>query len=162
MARHKITRAKGRAGNHSFIQFPHRLICSARFNALSGRAVKVLMFLAAQYRGHNNGDLCAARKVAAAAGIKGSGNLQLGIEELIEAGIVILSRQGGRNRCSLYALAWFPIDECDGKLDIPFTRVAPIDYRELDGNGTLSGPPVGQCGPPMGQSAQIQKVADVH
>jgi len=144
-------------------------MCSAKFNALSGRAVKVLMFLAGQYHGHNNGDLCAARKVAAAAGIKGSGNLQLGIEELIEAGIIILSRQGGRNRCSLYALAWFPIDECAGKLDITFTRVAPINYNGRDHAGppgghhsSLSGPPEGQCGPPEGQSAEIPKVASVH
>jgi hypothetical protein len=130
--------------------FPHKLLDHAAFHALSPRAVKAMMFLASQYRGTNNGDLCIARKVLEKAGLKHSRNMQLAVQELIDSGFVIQSRQGGKNRCSLFALTWFPIHECDGKLDIA-ERTAPIEWSKL---GILSGSPVNQCGSPVNQSAQ--------
>jgi len=41
------------------------------------------------------------------------------MQELLNADLVILTRQGGRNRCNLYGVTWEPIDECGNKLDIP-------------------------------------------
>ncbi|SVB86360.1 uncharacterized protein METZ01_LOCUS239214, partial [marine metagenome] len=37
--------------------------------------------------------------------------------------------QGGLNKCSLFALTWFQIDECKGKLDIKSTATAPHHWR---------------------------------
>ena len=50
-------------------------------------------------------------------------------KELIKQDVIHLTRQGGRNKCSLYALTWFPNDECKGKLDITSTTTAPVNWR---------------------------------
>lgn len=89
------------------------------------------MYLASQYDGFNNGDLTIAYSVARAKGITANGSLRRGAQELIEAGLIMLTRQGGRNRPSLYALKWFSIDECKGKLDVAATRTPPIDWNNL-------------------------------
>ena len=44
----------------------------------------------------------------------------------------IVSRMGGRNTCSLYALTFQAIDECKGKLDISSSIVASGDWKKLD------------------------------
>jgi len=148
MARNR-SKSTGRGAGYSFVQFQHRMLTDRRFLSLSARACKALFFLAGQYNGKNNGDLTIAWKIAQARGIKGNGNLRIAIQELIEAGFVIQTRQGGRNRCSLFALAWFPIDECAGKLDIPATRTAPDDWLRKN---LKSEPPVVQFDYPAVQS----------
>ena len=130
--RRKLNRGSIRA---TYVQFQHRMLKDRRFLALSARACKALLFLAGQYNGRNNGDLSIAPKVAKTAGLKAGGNMHCAVTELIRAGFVIQTRQGGRNRCSLYALAWFAIDECDGKLDIPSTQVAPNDWLRIGASG---------------------------
>jgi hypothetical protein len=112
------------------------------------------MFLAAQYMGYNNGDLTIAWKIAKPRGIKSNAMLRRGTMELIEAGFVIQSRQGGRNRCSLFALAWFSIDECEGKLDVSSTKVAPIDWKAIERDSLSE--------PPAVQSDQISTVGNIH
>jgi hypothetical protein len=139
--------------------FPHELIRSRRFHALSAHAVKALMYLASQYRGSNNGDLGIAWKVAKARGFKSNSMLRRGAIELVETGFLIQTRQGGRNRCSLFALTWMPIDECNGKLDISSTRTAPIDWRHLD---SLSEPRMVQVEPQKVQSSPISAAKRVH
>jgi hypothetical protein len=159
MAR-STTKAKGRPGNRSFIMFPHQLIDSPRFHALSAHAVKALMYLASQFKGRNNGDLGVDWKIAKPKGLKSNAMLRRGVMELIAAGIVIQTRQGGRNRCSLFALAWFPIDDCGGKLDMPSTRVALIDWRDL--SRSLSEPREVQLAPSAVQSVPNSPTKSVH
>jgi hypothetical protein len=112
----------------SFVMFQTRVLTDPTFVALSARACKALLFLASQYNGSNNGDLTIAWKIAKAKGFKANGNLRLATRELVEAGFVVETRFGGRNRCSLFALAWFPIDECGGKLDVQPSKIAPNDW----------------------------------
>jgi len=159
MARN-ISKAKGRANNRSFVMFPHQLLDSRRFHSLSAHAVKALMFLASQFKGANNGDLTIAWKIAKPRGIKSNAMLRRGTLELVEAGFVIQTRQGGRNRCSLFALSWFRIDECDGKLDVSATHTAPINWRLL--HCSLSEPPAVQLGPPAVQLSPISAETGVH
>jgi hypothetical protein len=93
----------------------------------------------AQYRGTNNGDLDVTATNAKRNGCPISPAMLLrGAVELETAGFIIKTRQGGRHRASLYALSWFAIDECGGKLDIPATTVAPNLWRKK------SSPPVTQ------------------
>lgn len=153
-------KAKQKSKSRSFVMFPHQLLGSRRFHALSAHAVKALMFLASQFKGQNNGDLTIAWKVAKPKGIKSNAMLRSGVMELIDAGFVVQTRQGGRNRCSLFALAWFAIDDCDGKLDISATHAPPINWRALD--GSLSEPPAVQLAPPAVQSGSISTETSVH
>ncbi len=105
----------GRGKGHSFIQLPHYLIQSPQFCALSGTAVKVLLFLAGQYNGKNNGDLSATESMVSTAGVcsrRGVGSVLIGLEE---AGFIVKTRTGHRRLCNLYGLTWYPIDQCEGK-----------------------------------------------
>jgi len=145
----KRARATGRGKSASFVQLPHDLLRDSKFQALSPNACKALLFLVTQYTGYNNGDFGIAWKIAKDKGWTSKGALHAAVEELCEAGFAMLTRQGGRNRCSLYAVTWFSIDECAGKLDVAATRVAPRSWRPI---GNLSGPRTVQFAPSTVQS----------
>ena len=49
--------------------------------------------------------------------------------ELLESGLITVSRQGGKNQCTLYALTFLAIDDCGGKLDMGETCRAPDDWK---------------------------------
>src|SRR3569833_2359015 len=100
------SKARGRRDSHTFVQFQHRILRDRRLLSLSGRACHALLYLASQYNGRNNGDLSIAWSVARARGVRSNGGLRRGVMELFEAGFVIQTRLGGRNRCDLFALAW--------------------------------------------------------
>src|SRR5690606_37480026 len=110
---------------------------------------KVLLYLAAQYKGGNNGDLhCAWKLIKGECGWKSHASLRLAITELEDAKLIIRTRQGGRNKCSLYGLAWFALDAND-KLDFPWDRgttTAPNEWRQI------SYPLMDTCYPPVAQS----------
>jgi hypothetical protein len=46
------------------------------------------------------------------------------LAELLALGFIEQTRQGGKNQCSLYAVTWLAIDECNGKLYVKPTNVA--------------------------------------
>ena len=46
-------------------------------------------------------------------------------KRIANRGFIIITRQGGRNRASLFAITWKEIDECKGKLDIDPTKFQP-------------------------------------
>ena len=48
--------------------------------------------------------------------------LNKAIKELLVKGLIEIARKGGRNKCSLYALTFHAVDECDGKHDIKVTQ----------------------------------------
>ena len=122
-------RVKGRQTTKSFVMFPHDVMEHETFKLLSSRATKLLMDIASQYRGNNNGDLCAPLSIMKKRGWKSSDQLNRAKKELVRSGLVVVSRQGGLNKASLYALTWFSIDECNGKLDIRPTIVAPHQWK---------------------------------
>lgn len=117
-------RMKGRADGGGFLKLPHAVMDSPAYIGLSGSAVKLLADLGRQYRGHNNGDLSAAWKIMRARGWRSRDTLARALAELLASGMIEKTRQGGLHLCSLYALTWHAIDECNGKLDVPATPVA--------------------------------------
>lgn len=117
-------RQKGRKSSGSFLLIPHHILNSNEFGMLSPAAVKLLIELAKNYKGNNNGDLSAVYSCLKTRGWKSPGTLSKSIKELKQKGWIILTRQGGKNRCSLYAVSWWPIDECKGKIDYAAEVVA--------------------------------------
>ncbi len=120
-----------RGGERSFAAKPHHIFRPNFVNqipspssVLSHKAAHMLDNLAAQYNGVNNGDLSAAPKIMALFGWTSQGSIHSALAELLALGFIEQTRQGGKNRCSLYALTWQAIDECGGKLDVSPTRVA--------------------------------------
>lgn len=122
-----------------FVQLPHAVTRSVSYSKLSAYGVKLLVDLSNQYNGKNNGDLCASFKVMKAKGWRSPTTLNNAIKELLKIGFIDLTRQGGRNKCSLYALGFHAIDECNGKLEVKASErprkrwilnEAPVDINE--------------------------------
>lgn len=76
------------------------------------------MDLAAQFKGYNNGDLCMAWTLMEKRGWKSRDTLNKARKELLDVDLILVSRRGDRKRPNLYALTFFAIDECGGKLDM--------------------------------------------
>lgn len=113
--------AKRRRESGSFVAMPQLVLRSPQFNRLSGHAVKLLMGLLSQYRGNNNGDFAMAWTMMRDVGWVSRDTLNKARKELLDGGWIIVSRVGGRNRASLYAVTFFSVDYCGGKLDVQQT-----------------------------------------
>lgn len=106
-------------GSSAFI-IPYSLLRHANFKRLTPYAVKMLMDLARQYTGFNNGYLCGAWTLARQLGWKSATTARDALAELEHYRIVERSQQGGRNRPNLYALTFRRIDHKDGHpLNVP-------------------------------------------
>lgn len=115
---------KNRVPNGNFMPMPTAVLKSGAMASLSANAKRLLLDLCGQFRFAHNGDLCAARSIMMAYGWKSHASLQQAIAELLKAGLIEQTRQGGRHRATLYAVTWLPVDHCDGKLDVPESSVA--------------------------------------
>lgn len=105
-----------------FAALPHCLLESNVYIGLSAHAVKLLNDLLAQFKGFNNGDLCLSWSIMEKRGWKSRDTLNKARKELIDTELIIVSRYGDRKRPHLYALTFFAVDECSGKLDINATQ----------------------------------------
>ncbi|MBK7614316.1 MAG: hypothetical protein IPJ08_07520 [Burkholderiales bacterium] len=84
---------------------------SPPFAALNPWALKLLIDVAVQYNGHNNGDLSAAWKLMEARGWHSETTLNKAKKELLAAGYLVEMRKGRRpNVCTLFALTWRPLN----------------------------------------------------
>lgn len=108
---------------------PIQVLTSENYTTLNGWDTKLLVDIYVQYDGKNNGDLCAAWSVLSKRGWNSPATLNRSISKLLNTGFIVLTRQGGRNRASLYAVTFRPIDECDGKLDSKTTTVAANNWK---------------------------------
>lgn len=121
-----------------FAQLPHSLLDSPDYINLSGNAIKLLIELLKQYNGFNNGDLSPSYTLMSTRGFKSKATLHSKIQELLNANMIELTRTGGKNRASLYALTWLPIDECPRKrLEIGPTKHAARNFA-LENHQTRS------------------------
>ena len=125
----KRAKATGKGAEGTFVIVPHRLLNEKKYCELSSASVKLLYDLYGQYRGYNNGDFSIAWKLMKPRGWRSKQTLYKARNELIEKGFVQQTRWGGRNYCSLYAVTWQAIDECNGKLEVGATKVAPGTWK---------------------------------
>lgn len=101
---------------------------------LSPRALKMLLDLCSQLgpNARRNGDLSAAPTLMIPRGWTSKATQDAVIRELLDAGLLAKTRQGGRNRCSLYAVTLWPMD-CDfAKLDHGPGCYATTDWHRGD------------------------------
>lgn len=149
-------RAKGRRKTRPFLMLDRDMLNSPQWAALSPYGKSLMLDLAVQYNGSNNGDLCAAWSLMRKRGWASPGTLSRALHELVAKGWADLARQGGRNRPSLYALTIWGVNDCGGKPDIPANPVPAHRWKIR-----LSSPDVYQSSPDVYQSAQdrFQKAA---
>jgi len=125
--RYKDAQEKRERGG--FVPLSYKMIRSHSYAMLSPHAVKLLNDLMAQYNGYNNGDLCAAWSVMKKRGWRSKSTLWKALKELRKGQWIEVARQGGKNRCSLYAFTFFAVDECNGKLEINSTHSPKGTWR---------------------------------
>jgi hypothetical protein len=107
-----------------FVPLPFAVIRSESYANLSAHAVKLLNDMLAAYNLRNNGDLSVAWKVMSKRGWRSKQTLYKALRELLDKEFVIQTRAGGLHQCSLYAVTFFAIDPCEGKLDVKPTSTA--------------------------------------
>lgn len=130
-----LLKAKGRRESGAFIAVPFSVINSKNFKMLSAKSIKLFIDVCSQLRMKrggpvNNGDLCITMKIMQERGWTSRDSLYLSRDELVYYGFICLTRKGGRNKAALYALTFFCINECGGKLDIKETQKPTNEWRE--------------------------------
>lgn len=123
----KLERTKNRRAAGAFVPIPVSISRHPNYINLNGNALKLLLDMCFQLRfkeggAVNNGDVSIAWSLMRVRGWKSKETLRRAELELLYYGFIEMTRQGGRNRCNLYAITWLAIDECGGKLDIKATR----------------------------------------
>lgn len=109
-------KAKARRDSGTFTALPHHIFRGrpghpAPASILSKAARCLLTDICHQFNGKNNGSLAVSPKVMAPYGWVSRGSLDDALVELVARGFLEQTRQGGRNKCSLYAVTWLGIDE---------------------------------------------------
>ena len=105
------TKYKGSNYTEGFTGIVHSVFECPAFTALSPHACKLLLELAGQYRGNNNGNLTVAWSVVSKRGWRSRSTLWRCKAELIKAGFVYVTRKGHMpSTCELLALTWFALD----------------------------------------------------
>ncbi len=118
-SRRRWKEAREKRERGGFLALPHAVTASRAYLTLSAHGVKLLIDLGAQYNGRNNGDLCAAWRLMQPRGWRSEDTLAKAKRELLQTQLIVEARKGWRpNRATLYALTFFALDDCDGKLDI--------------------------------------------
>jgi hypothetical protein len=111
----KMSRLRGRQGprqGERFSLIPDDVLRSTAWGTLAGMPAKVLVVLAAQFNGYNNGRLTLPLSAARIYGIRSNDTLNRALHELRELGLIELTEQGGLPPygCSRYALCWRDIN----------------------------------------------------
>ena len=132
-----MARKNPKKGKEPFLYLPDSLIFDPAFGSLSGNAVKLFIEMAKEYNGRNNGDLAATFNMLKNRGFKSKGTLFKSIQELEAKGFIEKTRQGGKNKCSLYALTIRNIDECGGKLDVSPTRKGSFLWKKINSSALI-------------------------
>lgn len=93
-----------------FAYIPKSVVDSDAYLGLRTRAPILLSVVAAKYTGSNNGDLAVTYNEMLSRGWARDTTARA-FSELLDKGLLFLTRKGGRNRCSLYALSWLPVSD---------------------------------------------------
>lgn len=117
-------------GGQAFI-IPLTLLRHPNFKRLSANACKLVFDLARQYSGFNNGYLSAALSILKPLGWRSEATIRESVAECMHYHLIKKTRQGGRNRCNLFALTWWRIHEKDGRpLEVRATLRPSNDWKE--------------------------------
>jgi hypothetical protein len=118
-------------GGSAFV-IPYTLLRHANFLRLSAKACKILLDLGRQYSGFNNGYLSAALSIMKPMGWRSESTIREAIDECLHYRLIEKTRQGGRNKCNLFAVTWRRINEKSGKsLDVAPT-MAPSNAWKVE------------------------------
>ena len=109
---------KHRMTGRHFAQIPVEVLTSDAVRTLPNYALRVLLAMAAQFRGNNNGDLAMTRAIARPFGVTSQEHLVKSLALLLERRLIDKTRQGGKKPLgpTLYCVTWQPINDLCGKI----------------------------------------------
>jgi hypothetical protein len=108
-------RSKAKRDGDRYMALPHVVIDSPSYRALGYAARALLIDIARQYTGSNNGRLVACAKYLKPMGWNSHGTISRALAEVKDAGLLIETRMGARpNRAAWFALGWYALDVSDG------------------------------------------------
>lgn len=109
----KANKESGRLGR--FVALPHSVLDSPAYRTLSVYARALLIDIARQYTGVNNGSLLCSRAKMLEYGWKSADTLSKAKGDLLASNLLFCTVQGQRpNKASWYALTWLGLDKSDG------------------------------------------------
>lgn len=116
--RARLTGRQGQREGQRYAMLPVEVLTSAACQSLSGMEFKVLVILAAQFHGANNGSLTLPLSASRRFGIRSNDTLKRGLHTLLDRGLIELTHQGGLPPygCSKYALCWWELNNPRGSL----------------------------------------------
>jgi hypothetical protein len=128
-------KTKGRRDEGRYCAIPLNVMDSESFRTLSGNATKMLFFIYRQFNGRNNGDLSAPFSKAASINIGSQSTWYKAIKELIAANLIMVTRESMKKHqgnphglCTLFAVTWKKIDECNSKINCSPTLTPPRKF----------------------------------
>ena len=112
---------------------PHVVMETDDYKNLHSSAKALLLDMAYQLNGSNNGDLSASFGTMKKRGWVSQETLRKARNALLDANLITQTRQGkfqaGDSVCSLYAVTWYQINDCVGKnLDVLPTATPPRKF----------------------------------
>ncbi len=118
-----------------YAALPRVFYTTEEFRALSPQARSLLIEYALRFKGNNNGNLEMTEQQFATAGLGTPTTFRRYNTELINAGWIVVTRQGGLGKCSLYALTYLRIDKTEIRYDHPITAGAPCHLWRSQNKG---------------------------
>ena len=115
---------------------------SPAISSLPNLALRLLVIAAAEFNGHNNGDISLAKPILEKYGVTRSGAAQKALKLLKARGLLVQTRQGGLGRCSLYALPWEALGERTDKFDRPLPKLPDTSFMRWPENRNAGAPEV--------------------
>jgi hypothetical protein len=107
--------ASERRVSGTFVALPTRVIDSAAYRGVSHTARSLLIDLARQYNGRNNGTLVASASYLERLGWKSHDTITKALRDLLGAQLIFQTRVGARpNRAAWFALTWIDLDRVPG------------------------------------------------
>lgn len=107
----KQNQFKKSVNGNTFSMMRHDVVHGKEIERLSLAAKWVLMKMIGFYSKGNNGDLSAPLNKSKEIFQLSAPGLKKALDELISAEFLEVTRQGGKNQCSLYALTCFPLND---------------------------------------------------
>ena len=118
MGRSKFKGNGDKRDGKRFVALPEVVLESPGYRQAGYPARALLIDIAMQYTGHNNGKLIACAKYLAPKGWTSNNTVLRAVRELQACGLLIETRKGARpNKAAWFALSWLDLDQGQG-LDI--------------------------------------------
>ena len=139
MARSKFKDNRDKRDGKQFVLLPFVVLGSPGYRQAGHAARSLLIDIAMQYTGHNNGKLVACAKYVEPMGWNSNATVLRAVRELLACGLLIETRKGGRpNKAAWFALSWLDLDQGQG-LDIDPKLYRRGDYMRPDTPAPVSG-----------------------